>query len=97
MKKKIISMVDPSDNVATALKDISGGKEVEIPLQEENVNSVQSRESIEFGHKIAIRNIPEGEPIYKYGVNVGKATENISAGEWVHVHNVESNYGRGDT
>ena len=32
----------------------------------------------------------------KYGKSIGNATEDISAGAWVHVHNVESNYGRGD-
>src|ERR1051325_4342150 len=41
------------------------------------------------GHKIALGGIAEGEQIIKYGFPVGKATRQISAGEWVHTHNTE--------
>jgi altronate dehydratase small subunit len=32
----------------------------------------------------------------KYGLSIGTASQNIKAGDHVHVHNVESNRGRGD-
>ncbi|PSP45935.1 hypothetical protein BRC69_04830 [Halobacteriales archaeon QH_6_66_25] len=53
-------------------------------------------DDIPFGHKIALTDIDEGETVYKYGKSIGYASEPIAAGDWVHVHNVESNYGRGD-
>ena len=45
---------------------------------------------IPAGHKYALRDIKAGEPVYKYGEVIGRATENIKAGEWVHTHNLKS-------
>ncbi len=43
------------------------------------------------GHKYARRDIKAGENIIKYGQPIGHATEDISAGEHVHTHNVKTN------
>lgn len=48
-------------------------------------------ENIEIGHKIALRDINEGELIIKYGETIGIATCNIKKGEWVHTHNCFTN------
>ena len=45
---------------------------------------------IPAGHKYALRAIEAGEYVIKYGEIIGKATQAISAGEWVHTHNVKS-------
>lgn len=45
---------------------------------------------------MAIKDIPKGGEIIKYGEIIGRATANIEPGEHVHVHNVESLRGRGD-
>ncbi len=34
--------------------------------------------------------------VYKYGESIGRATQEIKSGDYVHVHNVESERGRGD-
>jgi altronate dehydratase small subunit len=44
-----------------------------------------------------LKDIMKGTPIIKYGETIGSATENISKGDHVHVHNVEGLRGRGDT
>ena len=41
---------------------------------------------IPVGHKIALRDIAADERIVKYGVVIGKATKDIPAGSWVHLH-----------
>ena len=46
--------------------------------------------NIPAGHKYALRDIKCGEPVYKYGEVIGRATADIAAGEWVHTHNVKS-------
>lgn len=38
-------------------------------------------------HKVALIDIPQGAPVYKYGQVMGFASEPISAGAHVHVHN----------
>ncbi len=45
---------------------------------------------IPSGHKFALKDIKEGEYVFKYGEIIGKATKDIKKGEWVHTHNVKS-------
>lgn len=47
-------------------------------------------EKVKRGHKIARKDIKKGEYIFKYGNIIGRATEDIKEGEWVHTHNIES-------
>jgi len=42
------------------------------------------RENIPQGHKVALREIPEGAPITRYGAAIGYAARPIAAGNWVH-------------
>ena len=42
---------------------------------------------IPFGHKVALRSMAPGDPVLKYGVIIGRATQPIAEGEHVHVHN----------
>ena len=90
-----IVVVESDDNVATAIRDVNEGETIEIDVGND-VRSIDVIEDIEFGHKLALEPLNEGETVRKYGKSIGNATEHIDAGEWVHVHNVESNYGRGD-
>ncbi len=48
------------------------------------------RDDIPAGHKAALRDIPRGGPVVKYGHPMGRASRDIAPGEKVHVHNVES-------
>lgn len=45
---------------------------------------------IPAGHKVALCDIQKGGFVYKYGEVIGRATQNIRAGEWVHTHNLRS-------
>ena len=45
---------------------------------------------IPAGHKFALREIAAGEYVIKYGEIIGRATQKIAEGEWVHTHNVKS-------
>lgn len=42
---------------------------------------------VPFGHKVALRDMPCGAAVVKYGVAIGVATQDILQGEHVHVHN----------
>jgi len=88
-------LINVKDNVATALQYIKAGEVVEI-LGGKEVKTVLAKQSIPFGHKIALKKIGEGEFVVKYGEVIGRATQSIEEGEYVHVHNVESIRGRGD-
>ena len=43
------------------------------------------------GHKYALRDIPKGENVIKYGNPIGHATQDIKKGEHVHTHNLATN------
>ncbi|MFB9327329.1 UxaA family hydrolase [Paenibacillus aurantiacus] len=88
-------VVDPKDDVATALRDLAAGENVQY-RSGETLGSVTTLAAIPFGHKIAIRDIASGQPVRKYGEIIGQTTEPIKPGEHVHVHNVEGIRGRGD-
>jgi altronate dehydratase small subunit len=90
-----LKVVESNDNVSTVIREVEEGESVDVEVGDE-VRTIAVTEDIEFGHKLAVEAIEAGETIYKYGVSIGNATQDISPGEWVHAHNVESNYGRGD-
>ena len=59
--------------------------------EKDNVGvSLDGNEQIPAGHKYALRLIAKGEYVIKYGEIIGKATQDIQEGEWVHTHNVKS-------
>jgi altronate dehydratase small subunit len=95
MPEGYLEIVEDEDNVATALRAVEAGETVTVAVGDEE-RTVDVVDDVAFGHKLAVEDIPPGETVRKYGKSIGNATEDVAAGEWVHVHNVESNYGRGD-
>jgi altronate dehydratase small subunit len=81
--------VNIADNVATLLDNATAG---EIQILGESAGQIVSSEPIALGHKIALRDIAVGRPIVKFGISIGKASRDIRAGQWVHLHNCESNF-----
>jgi altronate dehydratase small subunit len=88
-------VLNDADNVATCLADVEPGTEIELTVAGAR-HALTVRDAIPFGHKIAVRPIALGEDVVKYGEIIGRASQTIEAGEWVHVHNVESVRARGD-
>ena len=94
MTKKAIVM-GGIDNVAVVVEPIEAPAEIVVEVAEGRI-VVHITDNIPFGHKFAIRDIPKGSLILKYGEPIGVARIDIKAGEHVHVHNLESKRGRGD-
>ncbi len=84
----------PDDNICVATRFLPAGTQLTV-----QGNGLKVNEPVKLGHKIAIRSIPQGQFVRKYGQTIGLATENIDAGNWVHCHNVtmgefEKDYGK---
>ena len=94
MKPKAI-LIDTKDNVATAFQELAKGETVTVSLAGTEATVVLTQD-IPFGHKFALSTIGLQEPVVKYGETIGLATSPIQAGQYVHVHNMESQKGRGD-
>ena len=88
-------IIDNRDNVATALRQIDKGEQIDLSVEQKTCH-IGLMQTIPAGHKFALEAILKGAPIFKYGEIIGQATEDILAGQHVHVHNVEGLRGRGD-
>ena len=77
----------PQDNIAIALRALRAGERVDC-----DGHALTVERDIALGHKLAARSITAGETILKYNCPIGSATCAIAAGDYVHTHNVESNY-----
>jgi altronate dehydratase small subunit len=94
MKK--VFVVEKTDNIGTAVGEpIKTGETVGTEGRVTG-KTVTANADIAYGHKIALADIPQGTDVIKYGLSIGTATTHIKAGDHVHIHNVESNRGRGD-
>lgn len=74
----------PGDDVAVARTDIVKGTEVRI----EGITAI-AQDRIPSGHKIALRAISTEGLVHKYGQVIGRATQDIALGDYVHVHNLD--------
>ncbi|MBO7387306.1 MAG: UxaA family hydrolase, partial [Lachnospiraceae bacterium] len=80
--------INEADNVVVALTELKKGKLLKVDGEEIEVLS-----DVDRGHKIAIKEIPEGGNVIKYGYPIGKATCEIVKGSHVHVHNLKTALG----
>ena len=76
----------PEDNIAVAARKVPEA----TPFSFAGTSDLSTVEPIEMGHKVALRSIDAGQPIKKFGQTIGFASAPISAGAWVHVHNVSA-------
>ncbi|MDX1673163.1 MAG: UxaA family hydrolase [Longimicrobiales bacterium] len=90
-------VVHPEDNVVNLVGPGEAGRTVHCVVEgRDEAEQIELRDDIPSNHKLARRDIAVGEAIVKYGLSIGKASAAIDRGEHVHVHNIESNRGRGD-
>jgi hypothetical protein len=82
-------LINAEDNVITLLENAASGPVAVVG--ETQIKCLELGEPIESGHKVALRTIPAGETVIKYGISIGLATQTIEAGRWVHLHNCRSN------
>ncbi|MGQ1465586.1 UxaA family hydrolase (plasmid) [Acinetobacter baumannii] len=77
---QMILQLNSADNVAISRNFIQ--------QQTQILSNIQTINDIPAAHKVAIRNIKKGQPILRYGQNIGIASRDIEAGEHVHIHNL---------
>jgi altronate dehydratase small subunit len=83
-------VLDPKDNVATALRDLGGPSLVSIASPDGARFDLHILQPVKLGHKVAITAISLDTPVIKHGEPFGLATALITPGEHAHVHNIIS-------
>jgi altronate hydrolase len=76
--------VHPRDNVAVVAADVQPGDFVRLG----DGSEVAAVEAIPGGSKVALSPIASGGAVIRYGEEIGRATKDIAAGEYVHTHNL---------
>jgi L-fuconolactonase len=81
-------LLHPDDNVLVCCRAVRAGERFLINENEE----IQVLQEIDLGHKLARRALSAGEKVIKYGAPIGSMTAAVPAGEWIHLHNMKSDY-----
>jgi altronate hydrolase len=84
--------IDPRDDVAVALRALAPGERVLV-----GDAVIEALEAIPGGHKFAVRAIPAGEQVRKFGWPIGRARQAIACGAHVHTHNLVTQLGGEET
>ncbi|PWC19661.1 UxaA family hydrolase [Brenneria corticis] len=80
-----ITLIHPDDSVMIALTSLAKGETVT-----DGKVGVVVAQDVDKGAKIARTAMPAGAQVIKYGAPIGYLTQCVSAGEWVHTHNLKT-------
>ena len=80
-------LIHPNDDVVVVTGPVAAGERLEVA----GMVLVAPRE-LKLGAKLARRVIAAGAPVRKYGEPIGSASADIAAGDYVHTHNLRSDY-----
>jgi hypothetical protein len=80
-------LLHPNDNILVVIAPIFAGERVDI-----DGNEIVVAQDVNVGHKLARRPLTPGDKVLKYGAPIGSMIKPVAAGEWVHMHNLKSDY-----
>jgi L-fuconolactonase len=83
-----VILLHPDDNVLVCCRAVSKGERLRLGDAEE----IEARSDVELGHKLARRELAVGNKVIKYGTPIGSMAASVAAGEWIHLHNMKSDY-----
>jgi hypothetical protein len=86
LRKNIIIAAD--DSVAMLLEGSMKGDYIETIH-----GKVELLEDIEFAHKVLVKDLKKGEPVIKYGEEIGRMMVDARKGTWIHNHNMSCERG----
>ena len=85
-------MHDPDDSVAVVVVEgVKAGTTLTgLILDEDRTITLPCVQDIPLGHKVALKDMPIGATVVKYGVDIGKVVQPIARGQHAHVHNIKT-------
>ncbi len=92
MAQTDIIIHDEKDNVGVVvIEKITPNQKCNCWIMENDGSvTIDSKNEIPLGHKIAMIDFKEGDTILKYGHDIGKVVKPIKKGENVQCHNVKT-------
>lgn len=80
-------LLHEDDNVLICVRGIEVGD-----ILPASGGTIPAREGIAIGHKLARMPLKAGDKVIKYGAPIGSMTAPATTGDWVHMHNMKSDY-----
>lgn len=83
---------DKQDNVGVVVvEDLTAGTDMLCVVTDDNsdFNLVVS-DDVPIGHKVALKDLAEGDTAIKYGQDIGRIVEDVKKGHHVHTHNLKT-------
>lgn len=83
---------EQADNVAVAVvEDLKAGTDALVVVTHDNTDfRIKVLDDIPIGHKIALKDLKEGDTAIKYGEDIGKFVADVDTGKHVHTHNLKT-------
>jgi (2R)-sulfolactate sulfo-lyase subunit alpha len=82
----------PKDNVGVVVVEgLKAGTEMlGVITENDTTTNLTSRQDIPIGHKVALKDLKQGDTVIKYGTDIGRMGADVKKGEHVHVHNLKT-------
>jgi len=83
---------DADDNVGVVVVEgLKAGTEMLCVVTHDNSDfRLTAKADIPIGHKVALKDLSEGDTVMKYGEDIGKMVGSAGVGEHVHTHNCKT-------
>lgn len=86
MSRPVIRLA-AQDNIGVCCRTVAAGETLFVDDTE-----ITASETVSIGHKLALVALNPGDKVIKYGMPIGSITKPVQAGDWVHMHNMQSDY-----
>lgn len=80
-------LLHPDDNVLVVVAPVEAGDLLPV-----GGGTVPAREGVTIGHKVARVPLRPGDKVIKYGAPIGSMLAAAEPGDWIHMHNMKSDY-----
>ncbi|MHA3979474.1 UxaA family hydrolase [Halovulum sp. GXIMD14794] len=83
---------DHEDNVGVVVvEDLKAGTEMLCVVTHDNSDfKLTAKADIPIGHKVALKDLAEGDTVIKYGEDIGRMIGSAEKGGHVHTHNCKT-------
>ena len=92
MSKPHLLVHDKEDNVGVVVVEgLTAGTDMLCVVTADNSEfNMTTHNDVPIGHKIALKDLAEGDTAIKYGEDIGKMVASVKQGEHVHTHNLKT-------
>ncbi|WEX09817.1 UxaA family hydrolase [Chelativorans sp. AA-79] len=83
---------DHEDNVGVVVvEDLKAGTDMLCVVTADNSSfQLTAKADVPIGHKVALKDLRNGDTAVKYGEDIGKIIADVEKGGHVHVHNLKT-------